>query len=158
MKKSIFLALLATAAIAGCKKDEKASEKELADKRWKVTGGTVNVFGTTLPILESMDECDRDNIWITKADHTNGYESGAIKCDSSEATSGVSGTWKLENKTTLVLTGADILNTGSTAETKMTIIKSDGKTLQVSMKMPIPADSGMTIPLTIDANITFTAQ
>lgn len=153
MKKSIFLALLATAAIAGCKKDDKASEKELIDKRWKMTAATVN----GISIYETMDECEKDNIWIMKADHTNQMESGALKCDSTEPSSVIFGTWKLEGKTTLIVSG-DPSGMGITTESKLQIIKSDGKTLQVKYSETIPADSFMTTPLTVTGELTYQAQ
>lgn len=154
----MIVALMAAAAFTGCKKDEKATEKELADKRWKMTAGTVNFLGQTVSVMESMDDCEKDNIWIMKGDHTNVMESGALKCDPSEPASATAGTWRLEGKTTLVVAGVDPTGMGGVSETKMDIIKSDGKTLQLKYSATIPADSFMTTPLTVSGELTYTAQ
>lgn len=149
----MLVALLGIVAIAGCKKDDKATEKELIDKRWKMTAATIN--GTS--IYASMDECEKDNIWIMKADHTNLLEAGALKCDSTEPNSAAFGTWKLEGKTTLIISG-DPAGLGTVTESKMQIVKSDGKTLQLKYSETIPADSFFTTPYTVSGELTYTAQ
>jgi hypothetical protein len=115
MKRKLFTIVLSAAisvlSITGCKKDANkpgdnggGSLKERLVGTYKMTELKLIQEGQTADILEQYEPCDRDNLYILKADMTSAVVDAGQQCDPS---SNDTGTWSLEDDETLVIDGQD---------------------------------------------------
>jgi hypothetical protein len=144
MKKTLILAVTVAMAFVSCKKDDDNNSNNgnpsptqtktqlISAKSWK--GVSLTVGGADF--WSQLDDCDKDDIYIFKADGVYVADAGATKCDPGDPQQ-YTDTWKfIENETKLVYDG------------DTTIIKE-----LTSSKMVLQGDYGG-----ITAEATFQAQ
>ncbi len=115
MKRQLFTLVLATFISAltfvGCSKNTdkpgngRSSTKDKLVGSYKLQELTLVHQGGTADVLESMDACDRDNVYILKADMTSAVVDAGQQCDPA---SDETGTWSLPNDNTIVLSGTTL--------------------------------------------------
>jgi hypothetical protein len=110
MKTKLFtLAVAASMAIlslTGCKKDAASPEKgggTLKEKlvgSYKMTKLAIEQGGSSTDVLEQYSSCDRDNIYVLKADMTSQIIDAGEECSPS---SDDTGSWSLPDNNTIMM-------------------------------------------------------
>lgn len=128
MKRKLFTLVLAASALVSCltgcsKNADKPGNPGISTKdkivgSYKLTELTLVQQEGTTDVLAHMNSCDKDNLFVFKADMTSAVIDAGEQCDPS---SGETGTWSLPDDNTLVLNG-----------TTLKIKSLDGTTLKLS--------------------------
>lgn len=95
-----------------------SSPKDKFIGSYKLAEVTLVDEGSTADVLAEMASCDKDNLYVLKADMTASVVDAGEQCSPSSAETG---TWSLPDNNTIVLSG-----------TTFTIISMDGKTMKLS--------------------------
>ncbi len=104
--KPLFILVLISALIAGCKKDdaskpEAPTKKDLISREWIQTDLIATIGAMSESVYDSeFDACDQDNIYNFKPDGTFTITENTTKCSPGDPDLVTSGTWRLlENDT-----------------------------------------------------------
>lgn len=102
MKKFILFALCAVSFFTQCKKEDVLTPSELLAKGpWKVVSIVVSPGiddGTgkiITDIFSKFENCEKDDLFIYKADGSYSFEEGATKCDPADAQIWETGKWSI---------------------------------------------------------------
>ena len=94
--KIVSAVLMVTASMSACKKDDKGPSGFSTEKiagSYKIAAFTATVNNTPVDVLDSWDECEKDDIQVLKSDLTyTSIDAGETCADSGED----EGTWKVE--------------------------------------------------------------
>lgn len=95
--KTILLIVSLTVFWVGCRKDNVTIEKEfLTSVKWKIVSAKVNG-------IESVKDCDKDDLLIFNTDGTFTYHPGSLVC--TEGQTGMTGTYRFsENEAQVSIT------------------------------------------------------
>ncbi|WP_276131858.1 lipocalin family protein [Polluticoccus soli] len=116
--------------MAACKKeDSSATKKLLMDGRWQVTASTATTFyngkDTTLDLMSTWNECEKDDIAEFKSNGKATQDEGANKCPDDPQTTAIK--YALLNNDTRIALVDDNPDTFdlhvTTTELKLTIVK-----------------------------------
>ena len=110
MKRKLFTLVLAASvavlSFTACKKDANAPAKgggTLKEKlvgSYKMTKLAIEQDGNSTDVLQQYSSCDRDNVYVLKADMTTQVIDAGEQCSPS---SDDTGTWSLPNDNTIVM-------------------------------------------------------
>ena len=144
MKKNLLI-LMAFAAVGwvSCSKDDKTvqpTRTELISKSWKMSGLKMTMENVTYNLMDSLETCMADNLYIFSKDGTYKSEEGATKCSESDPATVESGSWLFtnnESKLQIKVESWEFL-TGSNAWDIVALNET-----QLSIKVVVPAQEGI---------------
>ena len=114
----MLIALVAIGCLfTACKKSDSGSggnggSAVLTSGKWKIVSSSsvidYPVIGKqTVDAFATIQDCQKDNLYIFNADNTSTTDEGATKCNSGDPQSYVTGTWSLSSDSkTLVITAS----------------------------------------------------
>ena len=137
------IAVVAIFAFYACKKDTATKTDLLTQHSWKQTGFTFN--GVSL--YDSLDACDKDNIFTFSTNFTYKQDEGATKCNSTDPQTIESGNWAFTNSESKLST----VPTGGTP-TVSDILQLDENTLKLSLSVQDSIFGNFTIVSTYGKN------
>ena len=143
MKKLLLIAVVSVFAFYACKKDTVTKTDLLTQHSWKQTGFTLN--GVSL--YDSLDACEKDNIYTFSTSFTYKKDEGATKCNSTDPQTIESGNWAFtssESKLSVVPTGG--------TPTVSDILQLDENTLKLSLSVQDSLLGNFTIVSTYGKN------
>jgi hypothetical protein len=142
MKKLFSISLLFIAVLVGCKDDDAkidvSAQLTAATKGWILESIKVTGDPTNTNIVDSFDDCEKDDSFIFTSDGKYTIANNELKCGSDGATVST-GTWSLNtDKTVLTVTdpdGTTVINKLSVTDSNITgEFNEDGATATVSFK------------------------
>lgn len=143
MKKLLLIAVVSVFAFYACKKDTVTKTDLLTQHSWKQTGFTLN--GVSL--YDSLDACEKDNIYTFSTSFTYKKDEGATKCDPADPQTAESGNWAFTNSESKLST----VPTGGTP-TVSDILQLDENTLKLSLSVQDSIFGNFTIVSTYGKN------
>lgn len=142
-KNLLFLMAFAAIGWVSCSKDDKTVEPtrtELISKSWKISGLKMTMENVTYNLMDSLETCVADNVYIFSKDGTYKSEEGLTKCSESDPSMVESGTWAFTNndsKLQIKVESWEFL-TGSNAWEIVVL-----NATQLSIKVVVPAQEGI---------------
>jgi hypothetical protein len=137
--KKLLTVLLLSISLLSCKKesDNGLEPSKLSPEMHLLSGGSSKDWIMTSykisanEFRESIENCDKDDIFTFKSDSTFIVNAGSVKCDPSEMQI-ENGKWHIKNKTTFVATSAQ----GQTVESTLDELSSTGFKATTEIKYP----------------------
>jgi hypothetical protein len=111
MKKIIAACIIATAAFAACKKSDKkdsGGSDALTGGKWQITSMKLSTPFGSQELMDTAQECEKDNFILFNTDKSLTMDEGATKCDPSDPQTTTDGTWDMPSSAKLTLAGSSL--------------------------------------------------
>lgn len=145
MKKTMILAIASTLAFTACKKDDKdngaTKSEHLMKGSWQISAATLTFPLGEQDLLASMDDCQKDNLYIFNADKTITVDAGAVKCNASEQQQTTEGNWELTSNDSKLRIGGSSITQGF-GNMEVEVLQLDANTIKIKKDTAMGTLSG----------------